>query len=138
MNKTLNENIVKKYPDFFPLPENPRTLKDTFFYFRCGDGWFNLINSCCYTISNHLKNKKEITPFYFTQIKEKFGGLRLYYEGGDEFIQGVVRTAEAISYKICEETGNPGCLYAKSNGWIQTLCPERAVGLEKYISNDVL
>lgn len=138
MNKTLNENIVKKYPDFFPLPEEPRTLKDTFFYFRCGDGWHDLIDRCCFAIKTHIQNNKKTIPFYFTQVKEKFGGLRLYYEGGDEFIQGLVRTAEAISYKICEETGKPGCLYAKRNGWIQTLCSERAVGLEKYISNDVL
>jgi len=33
MNKILNEKIVEKYPDFFPLPEEPRTLKDTFFIF---------------------------------------------------------------------------------------------------------
>ena len=137
MNKLLNENITRKYPNFFPLPEKPRTLKDTFFYFRCSDGWFNIIDSCCCTIHNHLKNNKEVATFHFTQIKEKFGGLRLYYNGGDDFIQGVIATAETLSYKICEETGKPGCLYARSNGWIQTLCPELAVGLTKYISKDV-
>ena len=34
MNKFLNESIVNKYPGFFPLPEKPRTKKDTFFYLQ--------------------------------------------------------------------------------------------------------
>jgi hypothetical protein len=137
MNKFLNEIIVNKYPSFFPLPEKPRTKKDTFFCFSCGDGWFDIIDSCCSTIENYIKNKKAPTAFYFIQIKEKFGGLRLYYEGGDDFIRGIITAAESLSYKVCEETGKPGCLYAKSSGWIQTLCPEQAVGLTKYISKNV-
>lgn len=54
------------------------------------------------------------------QVKEKFGGLRFYYNGGDDHIQGVVNMAESMSYRTCEECGAPG----KSNneGWIRTLC----------------
>lgn len=59
-----------------------------------------------------------------TQIKEKFGGLRFYYNGGDSFIGGVVAMAEEMSYRTCEECGAPG--KESTSGWIRTLCDEHA------------
>ena len=54
------------------------------------------------------------------QIKEKFGGLRFYYDGGDEQVFGMVRMAESWASTICEQCGEPGKL--RGGGWIQTLC----------------
>jgi hypothetical protein len=54
------------------------------------------------------------------QIKEKFGGLRFYYDGGDDEISGMVRMAEAWADHTCEECGNKG--ERRSGGWIRTLC----------------
>ena len=54
------------------------------------------------------------------QIKEKFGGLRFYYEGGDDQIYGMVRMAESWAAVTCEECGAPG--ESRSGGWIKTLC----------------
>ena len=56
------------------------------------------------------------------QVKEKFGGLRFYYEGGDEHISGMVRMAEEWADHSCEECGKPG--KSRSGGWIRTLCDE--------------
>jgi hypothetical protein len=55
------------------------------------------------------------------QVKEKFGGLRFYYDGGDEAVAGMVRMAEAWADHSCEECGAPGTSGGK--GWIRTLCP---------------
>lgn len=57
-----------------------------------------------------------------TQVKEKFGDLRFYYRGGDERIDGVVRMAESMSGRTCEDCGAPGT--HSSGGWIRTLCEE--------------
>lgn len=60
------------------------------------------------------------------QIKEKFGGLRFYYHGGDEIIDGMVRLAEGMSYRICENCGVMNELVNRNNGgmgWIRTTCP---------------
>lgn len=54
------------------------------------------------------------------QVKEKFGGLRFYFSGGDDFIDGVVALAESMSYRTCEVCGAPGT--SNSEGYIQTLC----------------
>jgi hypothetical protein len=59
-----------------------------------------------------------------TQVKEKFGGLRFYYAGGDDYIRGVVDMAEEMSYCTCEICGAPGKL--RRGGWYRTLCDQHA------------
>ena len=59
-------------------------------------------------------------PVKFDQIKEKYGGLRMYFSGGDDYINGLVSMAEAMSYKICEVCGNKG--ECNKSGWFTTLC----------------
>lgn len=54
------------------------------------------------------------------QIKEKFGGLRFYYEGGDDKVYGMVCMAEAWADCTCETCGNLG--KRRGGGWIRTLC----------------
>lgn len=55
------------------------------------------------------------------QVKEKFGSLRMYSHGGDDFCDGVIQMAEAMSVRTCEDCGAPGKLGGR--GWIRTLCP---------------
>lgn len=59
------------------------------------------------------------------QIKEKFSGLRFYYQGGDETVRGMVELAEAMSYVTCEECGSPG--RSSNDGWIRVLCDTHKV-----------
>ena len=54
------------------------------------------------------------------QVKEKFGTLRFYYTGGDEYISGLVSMAESMTGVTCEECGNPG--ESRGGGWIHTYC----------------
>lgn len=61
-----------------------------------------------------------------TQVKEKFAGLRFYYSGGDDYIDGVVSMAESMSYRTCEECGAPGT--STQGGWVRTLCEEHKNG----------
>lgn len=67
---------------------------------------------------------KACPPVRIAQIKEKFGTLRFYYDGGDEYISGMVRLAESVSAFTCEECGCPGTL--RGSGWLRTLCETHA------------
>ena len=58
------------------------------------------------------------------QVKEKFGSLRFYVNGGDLYIRGMLLMAEALSGVTCEECGAPGKTYRY--GWHRTLCPQHA------------
>lgn len=64
--------------------------------------------------------KKAVPQVVASQVKEKFGGLRFYYSGGDNQIFGMTRIAESMSYRTCEECGAPG--KSNNHGWITTLC----------------
>jgi len=64
--------------------------------------------------------KSAVRQVVASQVKEKFGGLRFYYDGGDDCIRGMASMAESMSYRTCEECGAPG--KANSHGWISTLC----------------
>jgi hypothetical protein len=68
------------------------------------------------------------------QIKEKFGTLRFYYNGGDSKIEGMVRLAESMSAVTCEECGKPG--QQRSGGWIRTLCDEHEAAYQARLSNN--
>ena len=72
-----------------------------------------------------LKSPRKLYPdceVVITQIKEKFGGLRFYYDGGDEYIAGAVHLAESMSYKICEQCGEKGDL--RGVQWLYTACDQ--------------
>ena len=92
--------------------------------FECGDGWYNILNLLMSNIQHHIdwKNKKEqvVPQVTLDQVKEKFGTLRFYYTGGDEYIRGLVSMAESMSAVTCESCGNPG--KQTHGGWIKTTC----------------
>jgi len=92
--------------------------------FAVGAGWYPILEVLCSNIQHHLdwKNRQSLVvpQVEVDQIKEKFGGLRFYYSGGDDEISGMVRMAEAWADVACEECGAAG--KRRSGGWIRTLC----------------
>ena len=63
---------------------------------------------------------EKIQQVVASQVKEKFGGLRFYYSGGDDVIDGMVQLAEALSYVTCEDCGGLGT--RNNTGYIRTTC----------------
>lgn len=128
MKTELDEALCAKYPEIFRDRYGDMTTTAMCWGFNCGDGWYNILDAACARIKNHeynlTSNKKEFHPVIATQIKEKYGTLRFYYNGGDEYIDGVVAMAETMSAVTCEECGAPGKL--RGGGWSRTLCDEHA------------
>ena len=87
-----------------------------------GPGWEPMV----YTLDKFLQS---IDPNYkVLQVKEKFGGLRFYYEvsatATDDAVRqarALVSFAEALSFETCEECGASGTLL-DVGGWWRTLC----------------
>jgi hypothetical protein len=130
--------LYKQYSSLFVnINKSPRESCMSF-GIECNLGWYELLSSVCWRISQHEKNVSEriavrnkygtpndqsdldYFPVKFDQIKEKFGGLRIYYSGGDDYVEGVISMAEEYSYKVCEVCGNAG--KPNKGGWITTLC----------------
>lgn len=75
----------------------------------------------------------EIPQVVAVQIKEKFGTLRFYYDGGDEYISGLVAMAEWVSSVTCEECGERGKL--RGGGWVYTACDKHARPEDLFMEN---
>jgi hypothetical protein len=92
--------------------------------FAVGAGWYPILEKLCANIQHHIDWKEKqgnaVPQVTVAQIKEKFGGLRFYYDGGDDEISGMVRMAEAWADVACEECGAIGT--RRNGGWIRTLC----------------
>ena len=117
--------LVREFPDIFR--DYGKSPQETCMAWGCehSDGWYGIIRALCKSISSHIKHSKEPIDFKFLQVKEKFGTLRVYTQGGDEFIRGAVRMAEEMSVATCEVTGSPGQMCRKGH-WLRTLSREQA------------
>ncbi|MFG8897654.1 antitoxin Xre/MbcA/ParS toxin-binding domain-containing protein [Pseudomonas aeruginosa] len=89
------------------------------FGFECLDGWTNLIEAALRFISRYSE-LMSITV-RIVQVKEKFGLLRIYTTGGDEYVDLVADILELISGEVCERCGRCGRI-TSLEGWMQTRC----------------
>jgi len=130
----------EKYDAFAKHMEEqfPKMFGEKYGGFACGEGWWPILEKLCSNIQSHIdwKNRQlgVVPQVTVAQIKEKFGGLRFYYDGGDEQIRGMVQMAEAWADASCEECGAPG--KRRDGGWIKTLCDhheaERQQRIKQY------
>jgi hypothetical protein len=130
----------------------PKIFSGRYGGFAVGAGWWPIIEALCGQIQHHIDWKEKQRQWAITfnskaapeelrevpdavpqvtveQIKEKFGGLRFYYQGGDDTVGGMVRMAERWADYSCEECGKPGT--KRSGGWIKTLCDEHEAERQK-------
>ena len=95
------------------------------------EGWFKLVDEL-------LENLSAIPGWqssFVVQIKEKFGGLRVYIQTPNDFsyaindlsyamIQQLITEAEGKSFHICQWCGTPGKTRSSSRHWVYTSCEE--------------
>ena len=133
------DDLKREFPRLIPAD----------FVFECGPGWIGSIHGFFVTVDRWLPTYTRMITWarlndleldgtrplghWWTlkQIKEKFGGLRIYYSVGgavvDEAIEAIsaaLELAEARAMHTCEICGEPGML--RRGGYMQTLCGEHA------------
>ena len=136
MTEKTWDTLYEKYPDLFANIDNKHSCMA--FGIECNIGWYELLSSVCWKIFQYERNiadrikirndngkendqsDLDYAPIKFDQIKEKFGGLRIYHSGGDYYIDGLISMAGEMSYKTCERCGCPGT--PNKQGWVMTLC----------------
>ena len=131
MNQKLQKKLFKKYPKIFVQRKLPMSQTAMCWGIDTCDGWYWLIDMLCGRIQSFIDNNMKysegkIQQVEATQVKEKFGGLRFYFQGGDhsEYVHGIVSFAEYLSYYICEVCGETKKVKQTKKGWISTLCPK--------------
>ena len=97
--------------------------------------WNDEVNDPNYDWSDKasfIKREERVVPelieqVVVAQIKEKFGTLRFYYDGGDEYIRGLEDMAESMTARTCEDCGSPGVARStKKRRWVKVLCDKHA------------
>lgn len=118
MDNRLEKILHKEFPQLFA--DKDKSSRETLMCFgcACGDGWFSIIRNACKEIMDTNPSPK----IKFAQIKEKFGGLRLYMTAYNDEISKITGKAEAEAYRTCEECGSKENVGQTSSGWIHTLC----------------
>lgn len=142
-NDQFYENLIKEFPELME--------KSTFGYVEVGAGWFNIIRTLCKCLSNdihHARNRLRAAQVYprddggkyrddceagvatalselpsISTLKEKFGTLRVYVDGGNDMTYAYTSFAESMSACTCEVCGSPGKIDV-GRGWLKTHCKE--------------
>lgn len=94
----------------------PDQLKD--YQSNVGPGWAPLV-----TQAYAFCQKRGII---ITDIKEKYGTLRIYTDYYDEDVENMLIDLDRMSAHICEKCGKPG--KTRPTGWIKTLCFRHYIG----------
>jgi hypothetical protein len=145
----LTKKLIAERKDFL----HPLCGVRTRHFYECMEGWHPLIDKTLALMSRrawHINakivkslkeegtKKEDINESYLfrvSQVKEKYGRLRIYYEGCvDPYLDGLVDLAEQMSLLICEVTGSTTDVrtvrIGKGIGRIVTLCEEQ---IRKYV-----
>jgi len=116
MKKELELKLLEKYPKLFQDYGGDPRKTCMAWGMAHGNGWLEILEKACEKIKD--------TGTVFTQIKEKFGMLTIYYTAPNEvhdFVSDVIRKAESKSLEICEQCGSKG-KRTNDGGWLRTLC----------------
>ena len=142
MKQELDKLLCEKYPKM--MVNRNKNMQETCMCwgFECGDGWYNILDQLMGNIQHHIDWKEKqrkwaiewnkehpdelravpdvVPQVTLDQVKEKFGTLRFYYSGGDDYISGMVSLAESMTGVTCEECSAPAETHGP--GWIRTIC----------------
>ena len=105
------DEVLAQYPKIFA---KCRTL-------AVDDGWLTLLDTLCHRLQ-YDADHNEFPQVVAIQVKEKFGGLRFYVSGANDFQRGLIELAQDLSLTICDQCGNAG-EHVSDRGYEMTRCP---------------
>ena len=125
-----NKELLERYP--FLLPRNVWTdeiIPDYNYEFTEYDniatGWRICFGELLLEdLREALVKTDYLDKFRFTQIKEKYGQLRLYSNVAPQEVHDVLDKYEFISQCICIKCGSPHACIVDDYGWYLPLCKE--------------
>lgn len=115
-----NDEVEDAYVRWKPV--EPLKTCWELFGVECGEGWKDLYTPIIDEVNAYNEGKPENEKIVINQIKEKFGGLRVYLSKYTEKLEKMIDEAEDKSFQTCEYCGKPG--KTRGKGWIYTLCDD--------------
>lgn len=115
------KQIMLRFPHIFgPSPWN---VDDTMlgWGFTCGLGWYPVLERMFEGMED-VRKEDSLGKLKVIQVKEKFGGLRVYMRGGNSRIRDLIEQAEYECYYTCEACGGPSEGVRNQGGCYTNLC----------------
>ena len=144
MTDQQQEELAKRWPDLFQ--------KSGDFEFSIGEGWFDIVDILCGFLSHDIETAKRRLKYamenpdakfkqsiaeleknvadaleklpVLAQVKEKFGTMRFYVDGGTPEMHNYIEFAEAMTSRTCEVCGDRG--KSRTGGWVRVLCDKHS------------
>lgn len=90
--------------------------------FRCDDGWVGILDELGAGLTHLILKEPEAfrAVHRALQVKEKFGGLRVYIHTETPEMGQLIAEAERKAWHTCEICGEPGA--TQTVGLVKTLC----------------
>jgi hypothetical protein len=120
--------FVARFPRLHHWPDG----RERTFFSACGRGWISLLERV-YILAE--ADERAIIG----QIKEKYGGLRVYLEHGSvnpELLR-VIDEVEAKSESMCEVCGADARTAESARGWIRTLCDAHLLDGARFLPPEI-
>lgn len=109
MSELSEAEWIKKYPFI---------KTDEYYGFNLRPGWVAIFEDVCQKLAAY--NEVAEVKCNITQVKEKFGELRIYIDNANDYIYNLVGNAGVLSVKTCAVCGAEGKL--RPGSWIKSLC----------------
>jgi hypothetical protein len=135
MSPDLDQKLCADFPELFANRFGDMTSTAMCWGFECGAGWEPIIRGMATELT--YLSKLSGAKFTASQVKEKFGTLRFYFdteipedmaESDREALWSITsaieQRAETRSSHTCELCGEPG--RTRGGSWLATLCPAHA------------
>lgn len=128
LEKVEYENLVNYFPFLYPRNVWTDEKLEDYDYDWCRgvdelpEGWTRLFLLYCKHMRKELVIYDYLDKFRFSQIKEKYGDMRLYNNGvpRDSKCSDLECIYSHLSTYVCQECGKPAKY--TSMGWVEQLC----------------
>lgn len=84
-----------------------------------GRGWYGLIEDALEQINASLR-PEDLAGFRITDVKEKYGTLRIYVDNAPDAVEAIVEIAQRRSALTCDRCGDQGRVGGR--GWLACRC----------------
>ncbi len=120
MTEETASDIILRYPDIFGKPPFDPMKTLVCFGFEVSKFWIPILSEGFKEINQIVQDQK-IKDFRITQVKEKFGSLRIYSNFYTDEIDAVIDKMEDKVSTICEKCGSPEGKF-RQDGWLRVEC----------------
>ena len=137
-----NRKLVEVYPYLLPRNVFTDNVPEDYDYsyirgqHELPEGWLRLFFLYCKAIRPILVGADYLDKFRFSQIKEKYGSMRIYNFGYPEGMEDLEWLYTGYSEFVCQRCGKMAKV--RTSGWIEQLCLDCHDPFEDNLTGNII